>query len=173
MGIQAEEFAELYERTYRGAYRTAFAITGSRASAEDATQQAYCDAYDKRRSYRADGSPEAWLMRIVVNRSIDELRWLQRGHGRVPIELDGFVASPDPSPRTDVVLLEAIAGLQPRQRAAIVLRYYHGYPVKTIGQMLSTSPNGVSMLISRALEDLRTALSDPLEASPLARAGHT
>ncbi len=166
MGIEAEEFAALYERTYPGAYRTAFAITGSRASAEDSTQQAYCDAFTRRRSFRGDGSPEAWLMKIVVNRAIDELRRRQRAGGRVPIELDGLVAEPDHS-RPDPDLLEGIAGLQPRHRAAVVLRYYHGYPVKAIGEMLSTSPNGASMLLARALEALRSALLGLTEVTPL------
>jgi RNA polymerase sigma-70 factor (ECF subfamily) len=155
-----DDFGEFYVRTYSSAYRTAVAITGSRVTAEDATQQAYCDAYRGRGSFRGEASPDSWLLRIVVNRAIDELRSRQRHGVPVSIEFEDVPGGHNGTDRLDPFLLEALAELQPRQRAAIVLRYFHGYPVHIIGRILDTSADGTSMLLSRALAKLRLKLAD-------------
>jgi DNA-directed RNA polymerase specialized sigma24 family protein len=61
------DFGVFYERTYRAAFRVAYGIVGERGMAEDVTQDAYVDAYRQRGRFRGDGSPDAWLYRIVVN----------------------------------------------------------------------------------------------------------
>src|SRR6476659_3307432 len=64
----------LFERHWRGAWRAARVITGSRTMADDVAQDAFERAFaalsrfDERRPFAA------WLHRIVVNRSLDLLR---------------------------------------------------------------------------------------------------
>jgi DNA-directed RNA polymerase specialized sigma24 family protein len=70
-------------------------------------------------------------------------------HDRATVVADG----------TDtVVVCEAIARLDPRQRAAVVLRYYQGFDYATIASILQTSSGNVGALLSRALVRLRTEL---------------
>lgn len=49
----------------------------------------------------------------------------------------------------------AVMNLDPRQRAAVVLRYYHGFDYATIGSILEISTSNVGALLSRALDRLR------------------
>src|SRR5690606_36056857 len=46
-------------------YRVALRILGRQADAEDVTQEAFVMAYRSMPSYRGDGSPRAWLLRIA------------------------------------------------------------------------------------------------------------
>lgn len=59
------------------AFNVAFRITGERTSAEDAVQDAFISAYNKLKSFRG-GSFKAWLLRIVTNACLDELRRQKR-----------------------------------------------------------------------------------------------
>ncbi len=158
MVTDLQDFDGFYRRTYRAAYRTALGVVGSPALAEDVTQEAFVDAYRRQSSYRGEGSAEAWLQKIVVNRAIDELR--RRGR-RSEISFD-LVAEPAYSGDDGIdrsTLLDAIGRLDGRQRAAVVLRYFHGYPLRTVGEVLGTSEGGASMLLQRAMDRLRPAVS--------------
>lgn len=160
-----QDFEGFYRATYASAYRTALGIVGSASLAEDVTQDAFVDAYRRRGSFRGDGPVEAWLQRIVVNRAIDELR-RHRRRNEVCYELD---IEPGESTygRIDTVeLLDAIAALDVRQRAAIVLRYFHGYPMRTVGATLGTTEGGASMLVRRAMERLRSNVTDSARKAP-------
>jgi RNA polymerase sigma-70 factor (ECF subfamily) len=169
MAIELDDFDDFYRRTYTAAYRTALGVIGSPSLAEDVTQEAFVDAYRHQSSYRGQGSAEAWLQRIVVNRAIDELR--RRGRRAevpfemVPEETDSRAAETDQSE-----LLDAIARLDSRQRAAVVLRHFHGYPLRTVGEVLGTSEGGASMLLQRAMDRLRPTVAGTAPTSRRFRA---
>jgi RNA polymerase sigma factor (sigma-70 family) len=157
---ELDDFGAFYRRTYTAAFRTALGITASRALAEDATQDAYATAYRDRHGFRADGPAEHWLQRIVVRKAIDQLR---RRPSRLTVELPTELVHGDAEAAGTVqrlALLAALDGLQPRQRAAIVLRYFHDYPFRTVGRALGTSEGGAAMLVQRGLGRLREALGD-------------
>ncbi|MGD0249044.1 MAG: RNA polymerase sigma factor [Candidatus Limnocylindrales bacterium] len=162
---ELDDFNSFYRRTYAAAYRTALGVTSSRSLAEDATQEAYASAYRDRRSFRADAPAEHWLQRIVVRKGVDQLR--RRGN-RPTLELTDEVEA-EASESSVVVqrlaLLAALNDLQPRQRAAIVLRYFHDYSYRAVGEVLGTSEGGATMVVQRALGRLRERLGDEMEAS--------
>ena len=162
-----DDFAEFYEDTYQGAYRVALAVTRNPGLAADATQDAYVLAFRRRDQFRGEGRPEAWLHRIVVNVAIGALR------RRPPIvrELDLEAAAGDDLQRraTDrMTLFAALDQLAPRHRAAVVLRYYHGYDYATIAMILATTTTNVGAMLSRSVERLRTIL-EPVPAAAVAQ----
>ena len=163
---QLDDFASLYERTYPALYRTILGICGDPAVAADATQEAYVKAYRQRAGFRGDVPVDAWLHRIAVNAALSSLR-----HRRVrwaepldPVRHDKSTSPPDASASFD--LRDALLRLEPRARAAIVLRYYVDLDYATIATILETSPGNVGSLLSRALDRLRRDLGpDGLPAS--------
>jgi RNA polymerase sigma factor (sigma-70 family) len=162
---ELDDFGTFYRRTYAAAYRTALAVTASAALAEDATQEAYASAYRDRHGYRGDGPAEHWLQRIVVRKAIDQRRRrLSRAVGELP---DGVAAEAgEPAGLTEqLALLDALDALQPRQRAAIVLRYFHDYPLRSVGRVLGTSEGGAAMLVRRGLSRLHELLAEGPDAA--------
>ena len=154
-----DDFSEFYAGSYASAYRTALGITGSRSAAEDATQEAYCSAYRRRSTFRGEGTPEAWLQRIVANAAIDQVRRARNRLSSQPSE--DVTTGRDPlvdSAPDRLALAAAVATLPPRQRAAIVLHYFHGYPHRMVGEVLGMSEGAAAMTLHRALRVLRTAL---------------
>jgi RNA polymerase sigma factor (sigma-70 family) len=156
---QVEDFAALYERTYQAVFRTVLAICTDSALAADLTQDAYVLAYRRRSTFRGDVPVDAWLHRIAVNTALGGLRkrkvrWVepldperQERPGRLP----------DPGDALDV--RRALAKLEPRARAAVVLRFYHDHDYATIASILGTSSGTVGSLLSRSLDRMRRDLA--------------
>jgi RNA polymerase sigma-70 factor (ECF subfamily) len=75
-------FGELVDRHRLPAYRTALAVLGSHAEAEDAAQDAFVLAWQRLDSYRGESSFRTWLLRIAwrqaVNRRRGTFRWWTR-----------------------------------------------------------------------------------------------
>src|ERR687885_1957976 len=73
----SEAFATLYDRHSRAAYSLAYRMMGERQAAEDIVQDAFLKVWRNASSYRPErGSVRTWLLSIVHNRSIDQLRHL-------------------------------------------------------------------------------------------------
>ena len=74
-GGDAEAFATLYERHSRAAYSLSHRMMGDRQAAEDLTQDALLKVWRSAGGYRSDrGSVRTWILSIVHNRGIDQLR---------------------------------------------------------------------------------------------------
>ena len=154
------DFGAFYERTYDVAYRTALGIVHDAGLAADVTQEAYVSAYRHRDRFRGEAPSGAWLHRIVVNQALGALR--RRRAARDEADLSPFVVSPDDagSVTTRIALFDALRSLPPRQRAAVILRYYLDYDYATIARVLGTSSTNVGAMLSRAMDRLRLVL-DP------------
>jgi RNA polymerase sigma-70 factor, ECF subfamily len=166
--IELDDFASLYERTYPLVYRTILGICGDRAAAADLTQDAYVQAYRRRSSFRGEVPAEAWLHRIAVNTALSGLR---RRRVRWTEPLDPTIhdrATAPPGEPVDTDLQQALLLLQPKARAAIVLRYYVDLDYATIATILGTSTGNVGSLLSRALERLRHELAFDVPSVALA-----
>ncbi len=166
---ELEDFGAFYERTYQVAFRTALGIVRDGALAADVTQDAYVTAYRQRDRFRGDAPGHAWLHRIIVNVALSSLRRRSVIREVVPIDPDRDAGSRagDPQASADrLALLAALDELSPRQRAAVVLRYYHDYDYATIASILGTTSTNVGAMLSRARDRLRSEL----ETQPVAAA---
>lgn len=155
--LEISDFGAFYERTYDTAYRTALGVVREPALAADVTQEAYVAAYRHRRRYRGDAPSSAWLHRIVVNQALSALR---RRRATPPMGDFSPWTAPDDAGVTvaRMALLQALDALPARQRAAVILRYYHDYDYATTARVLNTTSTNVGAMLSRALDRLRHAL---------------
>ena len=75
----AGAFAVLYDRHSRAAYSLAYRMMGERQAAEDLVQESFLKLWRASTSYRVErGSVRTWLLSIVHNRGIDQLRSIAR-----------------------------------------------------------------------------------------------
>lgn len=75
VGGDADAFATLYDRHGRAAYSLAYRMMGKRQAAEDLVQEAFLRVWRAADTYRAErGSVKTWILSIVHNRGVDELR---------------------------------------------------------------------------------------------------
>ncbi|HEX3006801.1 MAG TPA: RNA polymerase sigma factor [Bacteroidales bacterium] len=65
---------ELYRMFSHGMFSTSLRIVGDRLLAEDVMQESFLTAFDKIKECKTPGYFGSWLKRIVINKSIDEIR---------------------------------------------------------------------------------------------------
>jgi RNA polymerase sigma factor (sigma-70 family) len=154
-------------------HRTAVLLTRQEQSAEDLLQIALAKAW---RSWgRIDGNHEAYVRRIIVNEFASS--WRRRWRGEVPTaelpELscdnhgstvdhvgqggrgDGDHGDPADAVSMRQSLLAALATLPPRQRAVVVLRFFHDYTEAATAEAMGTSVGTVKSQTFKALAALR------------------
>jgi RNA polymerase sigma-70 factor (ECF subfamily) len=157
-----EDFGAFYDRTYPVAYRTAWAILRDGGAAEEAVQDAYVSAYRDRGRFRGEAPARAWLLRIVVNRCLANVRRPRPRLVALDEGTDPADPGDDPARLTDHLALdEAMRALDARSRAAVVLRYYADLDHAAIASALGTNANHVGVILHRALERLQREMQRP------------
>jgi len=151
-----DRLGEIYVRFAPGGIRLAYLMTGDRAVAEDLVQEAFVRFVGRLHSLRDPGAFDAYLRRTIVNLSKNYFR--RRAIERTDLEHRASEPTAVQEER-DVSEYEAmrvaLLALPPRQRAAIVLRYYEDLPESQIADLLRCRPATVRSLVSRGLKALR------------------
>ncbi len=128
--------------------------TGDADLAQDLAQEAVARLCREWRKVKRLDAPGAWLHRVARNLAHSHFRRL--GVGRRAAERLGSptaVNDADDAVTTRVV----VASLPERERDAIVLRYYVGYSVREVAEVLGVPEGTVKTLTHRAIGRLRDA----------------
>jgi RNA polymerase sigma factor (sigma-70 family) len=155
-GASLDEIERVYRERLPEFRRVAAAMLGDREAARDAVQEGFANAVRKRKSFRAEGSLEAWLWRVVVNAA--------RQHGRRREEVldPDAIASQNGSQadEPDAQVRVALAVLPERQRLALFLRYYADLDYRTIAETLDVAIGTVGVTLNAAHAKLRELLEE-------------
>ncbi|TQS46496.1 SigE family RNA polymerase sigma factor [Cryptosporangium phraense] len=156
--MRATDF-EAYVRAHgAGLLRFGHVLTLDRAAAEDLVQEALIRVGLAWPRIRRDGNPVGYAQRTMVNLFLNRRRRVSD----VPVEQvpekaheDAALSAVDSADAVRHVL----AGLPPKQRAAIALRYFADLPDDEIGRLLGCTPQTVRSQVSRGLAALRQQLA--------------
>ena len=160
-------FELLYDRHGGAAFSLAYRMVGSRAAAEDVTQEAFLSIWRSRLRYEpARGSVRTWVLGIVHNRAIDALRRnVVQERGRADFE--GVEEQREAPERTEVEaarrqeatsVRSAIGELPDEQSRVIELAYFGGFSHTEIAEMLGTPVGTVKGRMRLGLEKLSRSL---------------
>ncbi|MEO8718002.1 MAG: RNA polymerase sigma factor [Burkholderiales bacterium] len=171
-------FEGLMRQCNRMMFRTARAILGNDADAEEAVQEAYLLAYRSMRAFRGDAKLSTWLVRIVANEALARRRKDQRRAVVVPIrsgleeqDFDAEVSMQEPDGPPERAgraemrrLLEArIDALPQAFRTVFVLRALEELSVEETAAALGIAAATVRTRFFRARSRLREALSQEID----------
>jgi RNA polymerase sigma-70 factor (sigma-E family) len=153
---------DLYLRHADAAVRLAYLLTGDGALAEDLVQDAFVRLAGRLAHLRDPGAFEAYLRKTVVNLSRSHFRrrrversYVERARGAAEAQAAAWTDRPFED-RDE--LWVALRRLTPRQRAAIVLRFYEDLSERRVAELLSCRPGTVKSLVARGLETLRNEM---------------
>jgi DNA-directed RNA polymerase specialized sigma24 family protein len=144
------DLERLFQEDGARIWRALVAYSGDREVASDALAEAFAQALA-----RADGirSPERWVWRAAFRIAAGELKERRRAH---PASGVGVYDMPEP-PHD---LIAALAKLSPKQRKALILRYYVGYPTRDVARILGSTTATVRVHLSQGRRRLRRLLED-------------
>ena len=172
----ATAFRHLVNSNAGALFRVCVRITGDRATAEDAVQEALFSAFRHLGDFDGRAAFSTWLHRIAVNAALVQLR--KRGHLEVawPERIDGNdtvllnAADESPTPYRHAVSADIrrdveaeLTRMSSIERAAFVLRHQEGHSLEEISAALSLNLGAVKQAIFRAVRKLRAALPAPGE----------
>jgi RNA polymerase sigma factor (sigma-70 family) len=153
-GATPSDLEALYRDKFVRFARVATAICRDGEAGRDAVQSAFVAAVKNRRSFRGEGSLEAWVWRIVVN----EARRASAGTDVVPLSEAGEAPSSNGDVDDPLGVRRFIAALPPREREVVFLRYFADLDYATIASVLGVERGTVSATLSSAHQTLRKRL---------------
>lgn len=126
---------------------------GDRDVAEELAQEALARVWERWPSVRSMDAPESWTFRVAFNLAAS--RYRRRAAERRARARVGPADDSTPDVASALAVRAAVAALPPRQRAAVVLRYFADLPVEETAAALGCAPGTVKSLTSQAIATLR------------------
>jgi RNA polymerase sigma factor (sigma-70 family) len=147
-------FDELIGPLAEPAYRLAYGILRDHQAAEDAVQEAAVKAWLHIGRLRETSGIRPWFFTIVANqcRSVRRGRWWSVLKG---VTLDRGAEPADDALAGSLDLQRVILGLDPTDRALLILHYYHGLTLEETAGVLSLSHGATKSRLHRCLQRLR------------------
>jgi RNA polymerase sigma-70 factor (ECF subfamily) len=183
-GLQANDeqaFVALVRRYQPELLRLAEATVGSRAVAQEVTQDTWLAVMRGVDRFEGRSSFKTWLYRILLNRARTAAGKEQRAGRPEPIDDDRFDASGawavPPEPWADRAEDRVVAAqlaervrvhlgrLPDAQRQVVVLRDVEGLPPSEVAELLGISDGNQRVLLHRARARLREILAEEMVAS--------
>jgi RNA polymerase sigma-70 factor (ECF subfamily) len=150
----------LIARHQQVAFRTAYAVCGDAAEAEDATQEAFVKAYRALWRFRRGAPWRPWLLRIVANEARNRRRAAGRREHLAAQAAAALRAGPGTTPEyTAAELTAALDRLEAPHREVVLLRHVLELSEAETAAALGCRPGTVKSRLSRGLARLREELA--------------
>ncbi len=154
-------FDQLYKSSRDDVYAYVASLVRDSTAAEDVTATAFERAYRKRSRFDPSrGEPRAWLFGIARNAALDELR--RRGRqaelAAEPADLAQVPAAESAAAsERRLAVSAALAGLEPRERELIALKFFAGLTNAEIATVVGITESNAGTKLHRAMTKLREA----------------
>lgn len=160
-----EKYQLLLFRTYADlSLKTAYRYTGSYDDAREIMQVAMIRVFEKLHTFKNQSRLKSWIVRIVINESLDFLRKKRKASWMMNIQYAADVSSDDewlePSqfPVNGEEALKALADLPEMYRLIFCMYAIDGLSHAEIGRNLNISEANSRQLLSRARKQLKNGL---------------
>jgi len=162
-----EAFGPIVERYRDAVFGVALARLGNFHDAEDVAQTVFVEAYMRLDRFRAPMRLGAWLRRMAINRSIDQIR-----RRKQTVEIDTIENDPDHGDVHEALkgndlrdqVLEAIGRLGRSQRETVTLYYVNGYSIAEVAAIQESPAGTVKRRLHEARKKLKEDMMSTVEA---------
>ncbi|HEY1241902.1 MAG TPA: sigma-70 family RNA polymerase sigma factor [Bryobacteraceae bacterium] len=163
---EREPFRALYDAYKDKVYSIClYYFHGDRAAAADATQQVFLKLMTTIGQFRGTADFSTWLYRLVANTCLDGARRAKAREARLAKEVVLDTLPGGASQEQDLVraqrarlVQEALSGLPPNFRLAILLRYFDDLSYEEMARVLRCSMGTVASRLNRAQKLLASKL---------------
>ncbi len=153
---------QLYGLYCKAMFSVALRMVNDTFLAEEVMQKAFIKAFKKIDSYRNEVAFGAWLKKIVINQSMDELK--KKNADIIPISRDVMTISEEDENwqiETEITIEDvkkAIQKLKEKYRIILTLYLIEGYDHQEIAEILNITENTSRTQILRGKNELKEAL---------------
>lgn len=144
---------------YRFLMRSAWALTGSRAVAQDVVQDCFANAWKCKDQLRDVSLARPWLF-MIMRRSI--FRHITPCTQSLEDSDEADLGqAPDSGIDNRLDVVKALSRIAPIHREVLVLHYFDDMPTAQIADALEIAPGTVMSRLARAREALKVAMTTP------------
>ncbi len=160
-GDRSAQYA-FYKKYVRAMYNISYRITNDQDDAEDVLQEAFLSAYKNMHTFKGESSIGAWLKRIVVNASINQIKKRKM----IFEPLDQHETEEESIVRDEDIVLElgrvkeAIQQLPDGFRTVFSLYLLEGYDHREIANILGITESTSKSQYNRAKKRLKDILKE-------------
>jgi RNA polymerase sigma-70 factor (ECF subfamily) len=133
-------------------YYTALGIVRSEWDARDICQETFIKVFSSLNKLKDTSKIRQWMNRILINKCNDYFRYNKRVAVSNYIEVKSFSGVENVE---KIDLLKAILSLKEETRVVLTLRYFQGFPLKEIADILDIPIGTVKSRIYNGLKELR------------------
>lgn len=158
----AEAFEELIEPIREKLYRIAYSYVKNRDDALDIVSESVYRAYVNLRRLKNPSYFDTWMIRIVINQSIN----LINKNRRITLKADMAVnaASQDTVDIDEALdLYAAMDRLNDNQKAVVILKYFEDLPITQVAAIMERPVGTVKSFLHGALKELRLELKEAFQ----------
>ncbi|TMK29126.1 MAG: sigma-70 family RNA polymerase sigma factor [Actinobacteria bacterium] len=156
----APSFDQFYQATFRRLFTALSLVTGNRHEAEEVAQEAFVRVFERWDHVGVLEDPTGYLFRVSMNvfrsRSRRASLGLRRALFLAPAATDDLAAV-----ETHDAVVRLLRGLDPKQRAAVLLTAILDYSAEEAGRMLGLRASSVRSLTTRARAQMKHEVVDP------------
>jgi RNA polymerase sigma-70 factor (sigma-E family) len=156
----ADSFDEFYQGSRQRIVTFLYAMTGDRAEAQDAAQEAYVRAWQRWSTVGTYDDPEAWVRTVAYRLSIS--RWRKARNRLVAYRRHGAEESTAAPNENTVALVVALKQLPEVDREAVTLHHLLDLSVADIARQTGTSANTIKARLVRGRNRLASLLDRDL-----------
>jgi RNA polymerase sigma factor (sigma-70 family) len=150
---RADALEDLYRERYATFRDVLAGVIGDYDAAREVVQEAFARALRARRTYRGEGTLEAWVWKIAVR-----LAWKSTRTRRRPIDPPAVAVAAATNGTADPDVLDALRRLAPKRRLVVFLRYYADLSYAEIAAACGIAEGTVAATLAQARVELAAAL---------------
>ncbi|MGP4079951.1 sigma-70 family RNA polymerase sigma factor [Pseudalkalibacillus sp. R45] len=149
-----QAFLELFQKFEGDLYRTAYLHVKNQEDALDVVQETAYRSFKKINTLKNPQYFKTWLIKITMSCAIDLLRKNQKVIHLNP-QYTEFIRSKDEDIPLAISLQEMIETLNENEKQIVLLKYYYGYKLNEIADIVEAPLGTVKSVLYRGLDKLR------------------
>lgn len=152
---------EVYNRYFKAMYNISFRILNDEFEAEDIMQEGFITAFEKLASFKGDVAFGAWLKRIVINKSLTQLKKNKKYNDTklaIVHQQETVTEEIDYETLKASSVVTYLHQLKESYKTVLVLNLIEGYDYEEISQIMEMTNENVRTTISRAKKKLKQLL---------------
>jgi len=155
----AEAFGELMKMSQEKLYRIAYSYVKNRDDALDIVSESVYKAYVNLRTLKNPEYFNTWIIRIVINQSVNFLNKTKR----ITLKEDLSQSPEEQNPIQTIELMDlndAMDRLNENQKAVIILKYFEDLTLTQIAEIMKRPVGTVKTYLHSALKALRLEMKE-------------
>lgn len=144
-------------KSYESFYRLAFTYVRNKEDALDIVQESICKALKNAYKIKQEDYIKTWISRIVIHTAFDYLKKQNK-----ECSIDEIIEEGKEDNDTNLDLYQALDKLKDKEKTVILLKYFEGYKLEEIAEILQENTNTIKSMLYRSIKKLKLQIGEDI-----------